>query len=132
MDLFTTKYERLLSLGDFNAGMEDSPIKIFCSNFNLTIMISKPTCYKNPDKPTCIDLILTNCPWSFQNSSVIETGLSDFRKMIVTVMKTSYWKIEQRVINYRDYKNFFNEGFRESLLENLKGKLSGNSALAIL
>ena len=127
LDLFTTKYERLLFLGDFNAGMEDSSIKIFCSNFNLTSMINKPTCYKNPDKPTCIDLILTNCPGSFQNSCVIETGLSDFHKMIVTVMKTSYRKIEPRVINYQDYKSFSNEGFRESLLENLKGKLSGNS-----
>ena len=127
LDLFTTKYERLLFLGDFNAGMEDSSIKIFCCNFNLTSMINKPTCYKNPDKPTCIDLILTNCPWSFQNSCVIETGLSDFHKMIVTVMKTSCRKIEPRVINYWDYKSFSNEGFRESLLENLKRKLSGNS-----
>ena len=90
-------------------------------------MINKPTCYKNPDKPACIDLILTNCPGYFHNSCVIETGLSDFHKMIVTLMKTSYWKIESRVINYQDYKTFSNEGFRESLLENLKGKLSGNS-----
>ena len=127
LDLFTTKYERLLFLGDFNAGMEGSPIKIFCSNYNLTSMINKPTCYKNPDKSTCIDLILTNCPRSFQNSCVIETGLSDFHMMIVTVMKTSYRKIEPRVINYRDYKSFSNEGFRESLLENIKGKLSENS-----
>ena len=43
-------------------------------------MINKPTCYKNPDKPTCIDLILTNCPGSFQNFCVIETGFSDFYK----------------------------------------------------
>ena len=105
--------------------MEDSSIKIFCSNFNLTSMINKPTCYKNPDKPTCINLILTNCPGSFQNSCAIETGLSDFHKMIVTVMKTSYQKIESKVINYWDYKSFSNEGFRESLFENLKGKLSG-------
>ena len=47
--------------------------------------------------------------------------------MIVTVMKTSCQKIEPRVINYWDYKSFSNEGFRESLLENLKRKLSGNS-----
>ena len=47
--------------------------------------------------------------------------------MIVTVMKTSYRKIEPRVIKYRDYKSFSNEAFRESLLKNLKGKLSGNS-----
>ena len=44
--------------------------------------------------------------------------------MILTVMKTSYWKIEPRVINYRDYKSFFNEELRESLLGNLKGKLT--------
>ena len=43
LDLFTTKYERLLFSGDFNAGMEDSSIKIFCSNYNLTSMINKPT-----------------------------------------------------------------------------------------
>ena len=90
-------------------------------------MINKPPCYKNSDKPTCIDLILTNCPLSFQNSCVIETGLSDFHKMIITGLKTSYQKIEPKVINYRDYKSFSNEWFRESLLENLKGKLSGNS-----
>ena len=42
-------------------------------------------------------------------------------------MKASYRKIEPRVKNYRDYKSFSNEGFRESLLENLKGKLSGIS-----
>ena len=47
--------------------------------------------------------------------------------MIITVMKTSYRKIELRVINYRDYKSFSNERFRESLIENLKGKLTGNS-----
>ena len=78
LDLFATKYECLLFLSDSNAGMEDTSIKTFCSNYNLTSMISKPTCYKNPDKATCIDLILTNCPRSFQNSCVIETGISDF------------------------------------------------------
>ena len=107
--------------------MENSSLKIFCSNFDLTRMINKPTCYKNPNKPTCIDLILTNCVGYFQNSCVIEAGLSDFHKMIVTVMKTSYSKIEPRVINYRDYKSFSDNGFRESLLENVKGKLSRNS-----
>ena len=42
-------------------------------------------------------------------------------------MNTCYWKIMPRVINYRDYRSFSNERFRESLLENLKGKLSENS-----
>ena len=90
-------------------------------------MINKSTCYRNPDKLTCIDQILTNYPRFFQNSCVIETVLSDFHKMIVAVMKASYRKIEPRVINHRDYKSFSNERFRESLLENLKGKLAENS-----
>ena len=62
-------------------------------------MINKPTCYKNSDKPICIDLILTNSPGSFQNSCVTKTGLSDFHKMIVTIVKTSYWETVPRVIN---------------------------------
>ena len=60
-------------------------------------------------------------------SKQIETGLSDFHKMIFTVMKTSYQKIELRVLNYRHYESFSNERFRESLLENLKEKLLKNS-----
>ena len=67
-------------------------MKHFYSIYNLTSMINKATCYKSPDKPTYIDLILTNCPGSFQNSGVVETRLSDFYKMVVTVMKTSYRK----------------------------------------
>ena len=90
-------------------------------------MINQPTCYKNPGNPTCIDVILANCPRSFQNSCVTQTGLPDFHKMIVTIMKTSYRKFEPRFINYRDYKSFSNEGFRELLVENLKGKLLRNS-----
>ena len=86
MDLFTTKCERLLLLGDFNAGMEDLSLKRFCNSFNLMSMINKPTCYKNPGKSTWVDLILTNSLESFQNYCVIEADLSDFHKMIVTVM----------------------------------------------
>ena len=61
-------------------------------------MINKPTWFKNPDRSSCIDLILTNWPRSFQHSCVIETGLSDFDKMVVTVMKTTYRKLGPRIV----------------------------------
>ena len=32
----------------------------FCSNYNVTSMINRPTCFKNPEEPSCIDLIFTN------------------------------------------------------------------------
>ena len=73
-------------MGDFNAEVEDSSFKYFCSSYYLTGMINRPACFINLEKPSCIDLILTNCPRSFQNSHAIETGLWDFHKLVVTVM----------------------------------------------
>ena len=40
----------------------------FCSLNNLESLISKPTCYKNHENPTCVDLILTIKPGYFQHS----------------------------------------------------------------
>ena len=116
-DLYRTKYDQLLFLGDFNAGVEDSSVTNFCSSYNLTSMISKPTCFKNPEKPSCIDLILTNCPRSFQNFCAIETGLSNFHKLVALVMKTTYKKSQPKIINYRCYKYFNNKSFTEELIE---------------
>ena len=72
-DLYLSKYDQLLFLGDFNAGVEDSSVKNFCSSYNLTSMINRPTCFKNPENPSCIDSILTKCLRSFQNSCAIDT-----------------------------------------------------------
>ena len=92
-------------------------LKIFGSSYDLASMINRPTCYKNPEKPSCIDLILTNCPRNFQNSCTFETGLSDFHKLVVTAMKTTYKKSQPKIINYRSYKYLNNESFREELIE---------------
>ena len=35
-----------------------------------------------------LDFILINCPKNFQESSTLETGLSDFHKMVLTVFKS--------------------------------------------
>ena len=129
-DIYTSKYDSLILLGDFNTGVEVAEIKSFCSSYNLTSMINKATCYKNPEESTCIDLILTNCPGSFQNSCVVETGLSDFYKMVVTVMKTSYQKSQLKIIHYLNYKNFSNDIFKDSLqkifLQNLGNSCDQN------
>ena len=90
-------------------------------------LIRNPTCYKNPANPTCIDLMLTNSNRDFQNSCTIETGLSDFQKMIATVLKIYFQKREAKVINYRDHRNFSNEGFRKQvLMDILKATQNGD------
>ena len=78
-------------------------------------MIKDATCFKNPDKPKCIDLMLTYRNRSFQNACVIDTGLSDFHKMTVTVLRSHLNKLGPKIIHYRDYKNFSNDAFRSEL-----------------
>ena len=73
-----TRNIRNASLGDFNVSASDSSLKEFCNLNELKNLINEPTCYKNSEKPTCIDLILTNQSTLFQHSTVLETGLSDF------------------------------------------------------
>ena len=79
-------------------------------------LIKEPTCFKNPDKLTCIDLILTNRPNLFQHSSTFETDISDFHLLTVTEFKMGFQKLKSKVIVYRDYKNFDNAKFRYDIV----------------
>ena len=102
-------------MGDFNASVSEKCLEEFFKLNELTNLIKKPTCFKNLDKPTCIDLILANQPSCFQHSQVFETGLSDFLLLTVTEFKMSFQKLEPKIINYRGYKNFDNEKFRSDI-----------------
>ena len=96
--------------------MDDSPMHDSPTIRNL---VKHPTCFKNLENPSCIDLLLTNKPLSFQNITVIETGLSDFHKMIVDVMKMHFPKMKPRVIRYQKYKTFNNDAFVNTLRQEL-------------
>ena len=85
------------------------------STYNLKSLLKQKICFKNPDNPSCINLILTNSTWSFQDSSVFETGLSDFHKFTTTVLKQYFPKPKPKIVNYRDYRNFRNDEFRAEL-----------------
>ena len=90
--------------------MDDSPMIGFCETYKLRNLGKHPICFKNPENPSCIDLLLT---------SVIETGLSDFHKMIVAVMKIHFSKMKPRVVRYRKYKTFNNDAFVDTLRQEL-------------
>ena len=123
LDLHSSKYEKKLVLGDFNVEIEEAYMKSFCKNHNLKFLIKKPTWYKHPNKPTCIDLILTNVPRMFQSTYITEAAPSDFHVMKVTVIRKSFKEIRPRVITYRSYRDFSNETFRVSLINNLSNEV---------
>ena len=58
-------------MGDFNAEPNEPAISDFCEIFNTKNIIKEKTCFKNAENQTCIDLILTNRPRIFQDSTVI-------------------------------------------------------------
>ena len=87
----------------------------FWNNMKQKNIMKNKTCFENPDRPTCIDLFLTNSPHSFQNTITMSTGLSDFHKMIITVLKSSFIKLKAREKYYRDYNNFSTISFRKDL-----------------
>ena len=90
-------------------------MKNVCDIYHLKNLVNVPTCYKNPVKPSCIDLFLTNCSRSFQDTQVIETGLSDFHKMNITVLKMFFSKQKHETVFFRNYKKFDNSACREAL-----------------
>ena len=89
----------------------------FINIYGLKNLVNEPTCYQNVNNPSCIDLILTNRSKSFQNTTSIETGLSDFHKMTITIMKTVFKKTNPKIVQYRDYNNFSNIVFRSELMD---------------
>ena len=127
LDVHSSKYEKILILVDFNMEKKEANMESYCENYDLKSLIKQPTRYKNPNKPTSIDLILTNVPRIFQYTCVLETGLSDFHLMTVTVMKKTFEKMHPRVINYRSYRDLSNKTFRVSLINSLSNKVLVNN-----
>ena len=110
-----SKFDDIILLGDFNSEIIEEDLSNFSHVYNLKNLIVEPTCFKNVANPSSIDVILTNKPRSFQNSQVIETGLSDYHKMTITVLRIYVKKQAPNCIQYRDYSNYDSSLFNNDL-----------------
>ena len=87
-------------MGDFNFDINKDEVEglerldVFCNTLNLTNLVKSYTCYTNNHKST-IDLFLTNKTYSFQFTSVTETGPSDYHRLSATFIK-SYFEIKTK------------------------------------
>ena len=52
-------------------------------------------------------MLLTNALRNFQSTFVLESRLSDFHLMTLTLLIKSFQRLQTRIINYRLYKNLF-------------------------
>ena len=110
-----SKYDNFLLAGDFNAEEHEPCLSTFLYQHDLYNLVKVSTCFKNPSKPTSIDLFLSNKNTHFQNTTALCCGLSDFHKLVLTVLKTSFDKNKPREIMYRNFKNFNSESFNNDL-----------------
>ena len=92
LDKLITSYDNIILLGDFDIEPEEAKMSEFLNMYSLKNLVSKNTCFKNPEILLSIELILTNCSRSFQNTAVIEIGLSDFHQLKCTALKQCYPK----------------------------------------
>ena len=87
LDMCSKFYERFMLIGDFNADESGHCLSQFLFEMNAKNILKEPTCYKSLSNPDCIDLVITNSSSSFQNTKAISTGLSNFNKMVITILK---------------------------------------------
>ena len=71
----------------------------------LIYLIKTTTCFKGTG--SCIELLLKNQKYSFQNTNAFETDLRDHHLLIYSMPKTFFQKNEPKRLVYRNYISFF-------------------------
>ena len=111
LEASSERYEHFLIMRNFDVDVSDPSMTSFCTLFKLKSIAKKSTGYKSLENPRCIDLFLINCPRSLHNTCLYETGLSDFQKLVATILRTSFEPLPPKIMAYRNYKNFDQDKF---------------------
>ena len=77
----------IMLAGDFNVDESEPCLSQFLFEMNTKNIVKEPTCFESLSNPSCIDLVITNSFSNFQNTKTISTSLSDFHKMVVSVLR---------------------------------------------
>ena len=51
LDFHSSSYNNIIILGDFNVGVEEPHMKMFCESYSLQNLIKEPKCYKTLLEP---------------------------------------------------------------------------------
>ena len=114
LDVYSN-YEKFLLARDFNVQEEDNSLKESLNEFNAKNLVKDKTRFKSLDNPSCIDLFITNSYQSFQKTATVCTGLYDFHKMVITVLKTTFPKAKPTVLSYMDFSKFGEDDFHRDM-----------------
>ena len=85
-------------MGDYNVDVKETNMNVFCNQHKLKALNEEPTSFNNVDNPSSTDLFLTNSSKSFEKCLILETGMSDFHKLIITILKVKPDKLSPRIV----------------------------------
>ena len=105
-DIYSKFYDKYMLVGDFNVEESKLCLSQFLFEINAKNIVKEPPCFNNLSNPSCIDLVITKSSYNFQNTKAISTGLSDFNKMVVSVLKHNFHRSAPKELVYRNYTNF--------------------------
>ena len=113
-------YDNTVPAGDHNIDLLDpsndtaNHLPDLLDVFNLKNLVKDPTCFVS-DKWSLIDIILTNKPRSFHKKQGFVTGINDFHKLVVNLLRSYYKKLSPKNILYRNVKRFEKTTFLRDL-----------------
>ena len=107
-------YDNKVVLEDFSLEPTNPIMLNFLSIQNFIDLIKSNTYFKG--KGHCIDPILVNTKYPFQNTSFYETGPNDHHHLSFSVMKTTFTSEELEKLLYRDCSKFSPESFKNDLM----------------
>ena len=112
---------------DLNSEVSKNCLNCFRNFSSFKTLNRGPTCLKYANNPSCMDLLLTNRQRCFQQRYATETGISDFHRMVLTVIKTRYKMQNPKTIQYINDKHFHEQPFNFDLDNDLQ-KIDINNA----
>ena len=121
LDVYTS-YDKYLIAGDLNINIGEESLDDFMDEIHAKNLVKVPTCFKSTENPSCIDLFLTDSSSSFMKTMATWTDQSDFHKMIVTVMKSTFPKQKPKTIIYRDFSKYNEVDFGNELGRKLQNQ----------
>ena len=86
-----SNYEKVLLVRDFITEITEHYIESFLYEHELSNLVKEKTCFQNMQNPGCIYLLLSNNSYAFQQTTTVCSGLSDFHKLVLTIITTSLY-----------------------------------------
>ena len=102
--VYWSTHGNILLMGDFNMTPNNPKLIELIADHELYILISEPTSFKSIN-PICTDNFLTNKKTHFTKTLKLETGASDYHKLIGTMLRSTFTKGKPKMF-YRCYSNF--------------------------